>query len=72
MLQCDGADCGVWQHVTCNALDPHALPETFFCERCRLSLSDPFCARPNSFGGSHAFLPTLALALALALPSPQP
>jgi hypothetical protein len=36
-VQCDGADCDVWQHSICVGLteDKSAMPENYFCEECK-------------------------------------
>ncbi|XP_018446888.2 E3 SUMO-protein ligase SIZ1 isoform X2 [Raphanus sativus] len=48
MIQCEDPRCHVWEHVGCvifpeksmNGNPP--LPETFYCEVCRLTRADPF------------------------------
>ncbi|WMV32521.1 hypothetical protein MTR67_025906 [Solanum verrucosum] len=50
MIQCENIRCRAWQHASCviipekptEAGSPPALPETFYCELCRLSRADPF------------------------------
>ncbi|KAJ4910979.1 E3 SUMO-protein ligase SIZ1 [Raphanus sativus] len=48
MIQCDDPRCHVWQHVGCVILPEKPmdgnppLPESFYCEVCRLTRADPF------------------------------
>ncbi|CAH8386059.1 unnamed protein product [Eruca vesicaria subsp. sativa] len=48
MIQCEDPRCRVWEHVGCviipeKSMDGNPpLPETFYCEVCRLTRSDPF------------------------------
>uniref|UniRef100_M4ES26 Zinc finger PHD-type domain-containing protein n=1 Tax=Brassica campestris TaxID=3711 RepID=M4ES26_BRACM len=48
MIQCEDPRCHVWQHVGCvivpeKSMDANPpLPETFYCEVCRLTRADPF------------------------------
>lgn len=43
MIQCEGQDCGVWQHMECvGRKHSNGDVEPFFCERCRLVRLDPF------------------------------
>ncbi|KAG6554851.1 hypothetical protein Mapa_003434 [Marchantia paleacea] len=51
MIQCDEAKCGVWQHINCVVIPEKAdekaepeVPNSFYCEQCRINRSDPFCA----------------------------
>nr|VDC86260.1 unnamed protein product [Brassica rapa] len=48
MIQCDDPRCHVWEHVGCvivpeKPMDGNPpLPESFYCEVCRLTRADPF------------------------------
>ncbi|KAL3518353.1 hypothetical protein ACH5RR_020942 [Cinchona calisaya] len=49
MIKCEDPRCGVWQHVGCVIISEKPnegaspiLPETFYCELCRLTRADPF------------------------------
>lgn len=50
MIQCENIKCRTWQHASCVIIpekpmeggSPPVLPETFYCELCRLSRADPF------------------------------
>ncbi|AED97327.1 unnamed protein product [Arabidopsis thaliana] len=48
MIQCEDPRCHVWQHVGCVILPDKPmdgnppLPESFYCEICRLTRADPF------------------------------
>ncbi|CAH8362314.1 unnamed protein product [Eruca vesicaria subsp. sativa] len=48
MIQCDDPRCHVWEHVGCVILPEKPmdgnppLPESFYCEVCRLTRADPF------------------------------
>eukprot|EP00249_Psilotum_nudum_P024025 c29064_g1_i1 orf=658-3456(-) len=58
MIQCDGASCGVWQHINCVVISEKedmepAVPLQFYCECCRIQQGDPFCVAL-----SHPLLPT--------------
>ncbi len=33
MICCDG--CTVWQHIICVGVAPSAIPETYYCEKCK-------------------------------------
>ncbi|KAF8102354.1 hypothetical protein N665_0198s0065 [Sinapis alba] len=48
MIQCEDPRCHVWEHVGCVIFPEKSndgnppLPQTFYCELCRLTRSDPF------------------------------
>lgn len=58
MIQCDGMNCMVWQHVNCVIIPEKEgmevqTPAQFYCELCRIQNGDPF-----SVAVAHPLLPT--------------
>ncbi|KAL2622576.1 hypothetical protein R1flu_002781 [Riccia fluitans] len=55
MIQCDDSKCGVWQHINCVVVPEKSdektepeVPNSFYCEQCRVNRSDPFCTSLSS------------------------
>ena len=40
MIACD--ECDLWQHCACIGIQPHAVPDSYVCARCRSTTLDPF------------------------------
>lgn len=55
MIACD--ECDMWQHCACIGIQPHAVPDSYVCARCRSTTLDPFLEVDASFQGRCWLVP---------------